>query len=235
VGREQQPSRPHLHAPSRRRRVGSWSRTRIRVAAALATAQLPAAWVLATDSLAVGASQNPQPTSGLGPEKDLARKTALSAPLFSASPASSKPAHTQGSLEMARPRLELGTPRFSGTSNWCRKSRESPANRRVAGRARSVSIPVDCRSCPRLKDVAGPPRPFAGSVQAAAWGHTASVASRPAQAAPPRPNRLRRRAPLRACSWGAPSSAISLRSQLPTAPVHIGVEVLRAGLLDWRA
>ena len=39
----------------------------------------------------------------------------------------------------------------------------------VADRARSTSIPVDCRSCPRLKDVTCPPRPFRLQRQTA-WG-----------------------------------------------------------------
>ena len=67
---------------------------------------------------------NPQPPSGLGPEKDLARKTAPHEPARAAPTASSRPAHTQASLELARPRLELGTPRFSGTPErrCCRKS-----------------------------------------------------------------------------------------------------------------
>ena len=66
-------------------------------------------------------------------------------------------------------RIELKTPRllgvvrgarFSETGNWHRKSQKSPANRRVADRVCSTSIPVDCCSYPRLKDVAVPPRPF---------------------------------------------------------------------------
>jgi hypothetical protein len=90
----------------------------------------------------------------------VARKTALSAPLQTASPNAPKPAHVQASLEMARPGLEPGTPRFSGTRQRHRKAPKSPANRRVAGRARRVQIPVVAGSFPRLKDVAPAPRPF---------------------------------------------------------------------------
>jgi hypothetical protein len=92
---------------------------------------------------------------------------------------------------MARPGLEPGTPRFSGTGNWRRKSQKSPANRRVADRAYSTSIPVDCCSYPRLKDVAGPPRPFRLLRATAAWGSKASATPAPARAAPPRPRRER--------------------------------------------
>jgi hypothetical protein len=117
----------------------------------------------------------------------VARQTALPAPPRTASSALSKPVRVQASLEMARPRLELGTPRFSGTGNRHRKSQKSPANRRVADRAYSASIPVDCRSCLRLKDVAGPPRPFCLLRSTAAWGSKASATPAPARAAPPRP------------------------------------------------
>src|SRR5438067_11687407 len=41
-----------------------------------------------------------------------------------------------------------------------RTRQESPANRRVADRAWSAAIPVDCCSCTRVKDVAGAPRPI---------------------------------------------------------------------------
>ena len=68
---------------------------------------------------------NPQPPSGLGPEKDLACKTAPQwAPRPTARTAS-KPARTQDSLEMARPRFELGTPRFSGIRKGRRLRRKS--------------------------------------------------------------------------------------------------------------
>jgi len=66
----------------------------------------------------------------------------------------------QAKQEMARPGLEPGTPRFSGTRRQAEKSRKSPANRRVAGRARCTAIPVVAGGCPWVKDVAGPPRPF---------------------------------------------------------------------------
>lgn len=79
---------------------------------------------------------------GKGREKDVARKTALPAPLQTASPHAPKPAHVQASLEMARPGLEPGTPRFSGTRRWAEKSQESAANRRVANRARGATTPV---------------------------------------------------------------------------------------------
>jgi hypothetical protein len=90
----------------------------------------------------------------------VARNTALPAPTSTASPTSSKPAHVQAPSEMARPRLELGTPRFSGTRRNAGKGPKSPANRRVADRARCAVIPVVAGSCPRLKDVAPVPRPF---------------------------------------------------------------------------
>src|SRR5437588_2476351 len=41
------------------------------------------------------------------------RAKPLLAPARTASPTSPKPAHVQASLEMARPRIEPGTPRFS--------------------------------------------------------------------------------------------------------------------------
>lgn len=103
---------------------------------------------------------NPQPPSGLGPEKDLTRKTALRAPPQTTSPFASKPARVQASLEMARLGIEPRTPRFSGTGNWARNSHESPANRPVAGRALSGAIPVVSGSFEGVKDVAGRPRPF---------------------------------------------------------------------------
>ena len=90
----------------------------------------------------------------------MAHKTARPAPSGTASSAAPKPAHVQASSEMARPRLELGTPRFSGTPERAGKDPKSPANRRVAGWAACGSIPVVAGSCPRLKDVAAPPRPF---------------------------------------------------------------------------
>jgi hypothetical protein len=62
---------------------------------------------------------------------------------------------SQGRAGMARPGIEPETPRFSGTGNRSRKRQESPANRRVADRACSAPIPVDCCSCSRVKDVAG--------------------------------------------------------------------------------
>jgi hypothetical protein len=81
---------------------------------------------------------------------------------------------------MARPGLEPGTPRFSGTRIWAGKRRKSPANRRVADPRCCTSIPVDWCSCPRVKDVARPPRPFrllCGLLCAdRCLGHTASVA-----------------------------------------------------------
>jgi hypothetical protein len=40
------------------------------------------------------------------------------------------------------------------------KRQETPANRRVSGRVRSTSIPADSFGRLRVKDVAGPPRPF---------------------------------------------------------------------------
>src|ERR1039458_5729302 len=55
----------------------------------------------------------PETLRGKGREKDVARKTAVAASPQTASSALSKPVHVQASLEMARPRLELGTPRFS--------------------------------------------------------------------------------------------------------------------------
>ena len=50
---------------------------------------------------------------GEGREKDVARKTPLSAPPPKASPTSTKPSDVHASLEMARPGIEPGTPRFS--------------------------------------------------------------------------------------------------------------------------
>jgi hypothetical protein len=90
------------------------------------------------------------------------RKTALPAHPRTASPTASKPAHVQASLEMARPRLELGTPRFSRTRKPAGKNHKSPANRRVADLASSAAIPVVSRDCLRVTDVAGRPRPFRG-------------------------------------------------------------------------
>src|SRR5437763_17105516 len=46
-----------------------------------------------------------------------------------------------------------------------RTRQESPANRRVADRAWSAAIPVDCCSCTRVKDVAGAPRPITDGPQ----------------------------------------------------------------------
>jgi hypothetical protein len=57
---------------------------------------------------------DPRPPSGLGPEKDLTRNSASQSPPQTGSSTATKPAHVQRSLGMARPRLELGTPRFSG-------------------------------------------------------------------------------------------------------------------------
>lgn len=101
-------------------------------------------------------------------------------------PGTLKDAPDQAKSAVARARFELGTPRFSETGNWCRKRQKSPANRRVADRGCSASIPVDCHSCTRLKDVAGGPRPFRLLRSTAAWGSKASVAPRPAQAGLPR-------------------------------------------------
>ena len=84
---------------------------------------------------------NPQPPSGLGPEKDLACKTAPQEPLRLTAAAASKPGRTQDSLEMARPRLELGTPRFSGTPERRRLPPKVPANRRVRDRAVQPASP----------------------------------------------------------------------------------------------
>jgi hypothetical protein len=95
-----------------------------------------------------------------GREKDVARRTAVPASSQTASSALSKPVHGQASLEMARPGLEPGTPRSSGTRIWAGKRRKSPANRRVAGRARGATISAVCRGCARVKDVAGRPRPL---------------------------------------------------------------------------
>lgn len=92
-------------------------------------------------------------------------------------------------FSMARPGFEPGTPRFSGTGNWCRKSQKSPANRPVADRAYSTSIPVDCCSYPRVKDVADPPRPFRLLRATATWGSKASATPAPTRAAPLRPDR----------------------------------------------
>jgi hypothetical protein len=100
-------------------------------------------------------------------------------------PASPKQAQVHASPEMARPRLELGTPRFSGTGNWCRKRQKRPANRRVDDCVCSTLIPVDCCSYPRLKDVAGPPRPFRLLRATAASGSNASATPALARAAPP--------------------------------------------------
>jgi hypothetical protein len=50
---------------------------------------------------------------GKGREKDVAHKSARSAPPPTASLTSPKPADVQASLEMARPGIEPGTPRFS--------------------------------------------------------------------------------------------------------------------------
>jgi hypothetical protein len=61
---------------------------------------------------------------------------------------------------MARPGIEPGTPRFSGMPAIAGKDRKSPASRDTTDRVRSAAIPVDNRSCPRVKDVADPPRPF---------------------------------------------------------------------------
>src|SRR5438552_18406929 len=57
--------------------------------------------------------RKPSTTLGKGREKDVARKTALSAPHPTASSTPPKPADVQASLEMARPGIEPGTPRFS--------------------------------------------------------------------------------------------------------------------------
>jgi hypothetical protein len=67
------------------------------------------------------------------------------------------------------------------------KSQKSPANRRVADRVCFTSIPVDCCSYPRVKDVARPPRPFHLLRATAAWGSKASATPASARAAPPRP------------------------------------------------
>ena len=93
---------------------------------------------------------------------------------------------------MARPRLELGTPRFSGTGSCPRKSHKSPANRRVADRGCSTSIPVDCCSYSRVKDVAGPPRPFRLLRATAAWASKASATPALGRAAPHRPTQASR-------------------------------------------
>jgi hypothetical protein len=50
-------------------------------------------------------------------DKDMERETALPAPLKAAPLSDPKPADQQASSEMARPRLELGTPRFSEGPN----------------------------------------------------------------------------------------------------------------------
>jgi hypothetical protein len=75
-------------------------------------------------------------------------------------PKSEKPPDLQDGKEMARPGLEPGTPRFSGTGNLCRKRQKRPANRLVDDCVCSTSIPVVAGSCLRLKDVAPAPRPF---------------------------------------------------------------------------
>jgi hypothetical protein len=57
---------------------------------------------------------------GLGRDKDVAREAALPRRPQAAASTSSKPAHVQVSLEMARPGIEPGTPRFSegGENPW---------------------------------------------------------------------------------------------------------------------
>src|ERR1035437_1296305 len=92
----------------------------------------------------------------------MACKPALPSPLQTALALCAKPGQAQGSLEMARPGLEPGTPRFSGTERQAGKSVESPANRGVTGRARCTSMPVVAVGCRRVKDVTAQPRPFHG-------------------------------------------------------------------------
>ena len=126
-------------------------------------------------------------------------------------------------IERKTPRL-LGVvceTRFSGTGNGARKQQESPANSAGADRACSTSIPVDSCSCPRVKDVAGPPRPFrACCVQTAACGK-AGVCQRSgirrsdccSQRGPALCSRPCRRAPGRARSARAPPGREALRAR----------------------
>jgi hypothetical protein len=53
-------------------------------------------------------------------------------------PKSEKPPDLQEGKEMARPGLEPGTPRFSGTGHLCRKRQKRPANRLVDVSVQSV-------------------------------------------------------------------------------------------------
>ncbi len=103
---------------------------------------------------------------------------------------SSHTSHVQESSEMARLGIEPRTPRFSGTGNWRRKRQKRPANRGVDNCVCSAAIPVDCCSYPRLKDVAGPPRPFRLLHATAAWASKASATTAPTRAAPPRPTQV---------------------------------------------
>jgi hypothetical protein len=73
-----------------------------------------------------------------------------------------KPRSTAGHFPMARPGLEPGTPRFSGTPRSAGKSQESPGNQGVASRGCCAAIPVVSGGSGRVKDVAGRPRPFHG-------------------------------------------------------------------------
>jgi hypothetical protein len=135
----------------------------------------------------------------------------------------------QESSQMARPRLELGTPRFSGTGNWCRKSQKSPANRPVADRACSTFIPVDCRRYPRVKDVAGLPCPF--RLQRKDWcsGHKASVAPRQAQAAPARPKEAHRDRPSTRQVSVKGELSLSGRCRTRTLTHHVGISWAESG------